>query len=735
MSAGLVMLPKALQPLRAQPRWVMWKSEVVKGRKTKVPRVSQSQKASSTDSTTWRAFDELPSTAGFDGHGLVLGQSVQGADLDVCLGPDGALEEWAADVVARLDTYTEVSPSGRGLKCFFHGPEGDSKEVSFGDEEDLGAGVLKRRELAYYTGKRYFTVTGRVWADKPLRQITDSDAAWLRERIEEIRTGKTAKPTQQRELPEADAPHATGPADLHPDLLRKIREPATGDRSAEFHHAVCWAADEGLTADQITELIGQHPAGVGAKYAGRLAAEVARCLTKRKEQQPRPGPQEGADDDAGADLDDDTSAALPAALFEFYAHMPSHQYLFVPTRELWPAQSVNGRVPWVKVMVKGKPKTVPPTRWLDKRRAVVQMAWHPAEPQIIEDRVLQVSGWARHAGARVFNLYRAPERPAGDPGQAGPWVEHLARVYPDDAGHITKWLAHRIQQPGDKCNHALVLGGLQGIGKDTLLEPLKAGIGPWNWSDISPVQMLGRFNGWAKAVIVRVNEARDLGDVDRFAFYDHSKVIIAAPPDVLRVDEKHLRETYVANVCGVIITTNHLGDGLYLPADDRRHYVAWSPCSRDDFAPDYWQRIYGWFAAGGIGHVVAYLAALDLSDFDPKAPPHKTPAFWSVVASGDAPESGELRDVIERMGQPSAITLGGLIERARQEKFFDLADELGDRKTRRALPHKLERVGYVPVRNPDSDDGLFRVAGRRQAVYGKRGLPLADQIRAARRVL
>ena len=62
-----------------------------------------------------------------------------------------------------------------------------------------------------------------------------------------------------------------------------------------------------------------------------------------------------------------------------------------------------------------------------------------------------------------------------------------------------------------------MLGGAQGIGKDTILEPVKAGVGAWNWNDISPTQMLGRFNGWAKSVILRVNEARDLGDVDRFS--------------------------------------------------------------------------------------------------------------------------------------------------------------------------------------------------------------------------
>ena len=77
-----------------------------------------------------------------------------------------------------------------------------------------------------------------------------------------------------------------------------------------------------------------------------------------------------------------------------------------------------------------------------------------------------------------------------------------------------------------------MLGGLQGIGKDSLLEPIKQAVGPWNFSEVSPQQVLGRFNAFLKSVILRVSEARDLGDVDRFAFYDHTKSLTAAPPDV-----------------------------------------------------------------------------------------------------------------------------------------------------------------------------------------------------------
>jgi hypothetical protein len=101
------------------------------------------------------------------------------------------------------------------------------------------------------------------------------------------------------------------------------------------------------------------------------------------------------------------------------------------------------------------------------------------------------------------------------------------------------------------------------------LEPVKRAIGQWNWQEENPMTILeSRFNGYLKAVILRINEALDLGDFDRRRFYDHLKAIIASPSDVLRINEKHIREYYIPNLCGVVITTNHKTDGIYLPKDD-----------------------------------------------------------------------------------------------------------------------------------------------------------------------
>jgi hypothetical protein len=333
---------------------------------------------------------------------------------------------------------------------------------------------------------------------------------------------------------------------------------------------------------------------------------------------------------AGRDEDKTETADIGVTLDDFYAFMPSHSYIFVPTREMWPATSVNSRIPPVRVLntdgtpVKdkhGKVKYVKPNIWLDGHRAVEQMTWAPGLSLTIADRLISEGGWIDRNGVTTFNLYRPPITRVGNSTGADRWIDLVHRVYPEDANHIITFCAHRVQHPEVKINHGLILGGAPGIGKDSMLEPLKYGVGPWNFKEVSPQDIMGTYNDFMRCVVLRVSEAHDLGEVNRYAFYDHMKTMLATPPDVMRVNGKYIPQHYVPNVAGVIYTTNHRFDGVYLPADDRRTYVAWSETKQADFVGGFWSSLWDWYKSGGLENVVAYLTEHDTSRFDPKAPP------------------------------------------------------------------------------------------------------------------
>ena len=225
-----------------------------------------------------------------------------------------------------------------------------------------------------------------------------------------------------------------------------------------------------------------------------------------------------------------------------------------------------------------------------------------------------------------------------------------------------------------KINHALLLGGSQGIGKDTLIEPVRHAVGPWNFFDISPQELLGRFNGFCRSVIVRLNEARDLGDYDRYALYEHLKPLTAAPPDTLRVDEKNLREYSIVNCVGVVITTNNRTDGIHLPADDRAIRVG-GHLGKRRLPPDQWEA-FGMVRYGGFAHVTAYLGEFDLSTSIRRRCRQRRPHSGRLSMPTGHRKRRNLH-LLDDLENPPAKTLGRMQDRANGH----VGDWIKDRKT------------------------------------------------------
>jgi hypothetical protein len=422
-----------------------------------------------------------------------------------------------------------------------------------------------------------------------------------------------------------------------------------------------------------------------------------------------------------------TNPTIPpgSTVDDFYAYLPQHQYMFRPTRTLWPAASIDGRVARVAGALRVKT-----SKWLDQNKPVEQLTWAPGEPELILDKYVAGGGWEPHDGGKVYNLYHAPELPiGGDPAKAQRWVDHLSLLYPETCGDIIWWFAHRVQHPEIKINHALVLGGDPGIGKDTLLEPVRKAVGYWNTNTVQPPALLGRFNGFLKSVILVISEARDLGEFNRYQFYEHMKPYLAAPPETIEVDEKNVKAYQIPNLVGVVFTTNHK-NSLYLTADDRRHLCCWSSLKQDDFGQSFWTEFYVWYERGGFDHVAAYLRTYDLALYNPKAPPPKTQAFWDMVNSARPAEAAELTDLLEEMGWPEAVYPSQLATHASDE----LRVWMNDRKTRHLVGKRLDDCDYAPVSNPDTKDGLWKVGGKRQTIYARKQLGPTEQDTAARRV-
>jgi hypothetical protein len=435
-----------------------------------------------------------------------------------------------------------------------------------------------------------------------------------------------------------------------------------------------------------------------------------------------------------------TPSTLPSScsLDDLCSYAPSRCCIYLPCNTMWPNGSVDDRLPPMPLLkpdgtpvlnAKGKVVMIPASEWLAKYRSVESLTWDPGKPEFIPGYVVVDGGYIEKPGATTRNFYRPPPNiELGDAEQATRWIEHWHRLYPAaEADHIIAWLACRVQYPGEKINHALVLGGAPKIGKDTLLEGVVQTLGEWNFQNIKLNHLVSKNNAFMRALIVRLNEARDVGEqgaVDRYRLYDHMKDMLAAPPNTLRINEKYINEYYILNRAGVVVTTNYR-DALYLRADDRRHFVGFSERRGEEFPAEFWNEFWSWYAAGGFQHVAALLYRYDLSNFNPKAEPPKTNAFWDMVGADRGAAYGELADAIDALGEPAALTIDELMAKAPSLEW------LRDKDKRKFTMHQLTECGYVAVRNPGAKDDLWRINNRRQVIYVRLDLSQDQRIDVA----
>jgi hypothetical protein len=420
---------------------------------------------------------------------------------------------------------------------------------------------------------------------------------------------------------------------------------------------------------------------------------------------------------------------------DFYAHMASGNYLFLPTMEYWPANSVNAQLGFQRVERPPgeEPKYIKAHQWLGQYRSIQQTTWQPGLAPMIEHRLLTKEGvWVDHRGARSFNFYRPSTLIPGDGRLAGPWFDVVDKVVGDNRPHVMSWFAHCVQQPDEKINHCLVFGGDPGVGKDSMIEPLRRAVGPHNFSEVDPARMLRPYNRWLQAVLLRISEARDLGDINRYQFYERLKEYTASPPDTVVVEEKYIPSYPIANCVNIVVTTNHK-DGLYIPANDRRCHVSWSDAKVEDIGEDFFNEYWTWLNAGGDAHVAAYLRDFDISRFNAKAPPPKTDAFWEMVEANTPSETGDIANVIDvGLGSPDAFNNVQFIN------AIPLDSDLRDwaQRNKKILGRRVTECGYVQVRNPnDTVEGRWRIGRHRTTIYARSSLTRREQIAAARRLI
>ena len=234
---GQVFKPQHIpQQLKNMRRWAPWKAvwNETRQKYDKIPYHPDHYGLSTKDVNRWVDFDTANSSqrlnpGKYKGVGFVLTDitNVVGIDLDNCV-EHGRIADWAQEIISAVGSYTEFSPSRKGIRILatgtFH---------SDWNNHDVGIEV--------YAGHapRFLTITGDVSHDwpTPMRQAPAEVLSSLHSRYGRGRATANVIPIQMPELvpdvllpdvQDMDIPEATKDILLHgPD--------ETDDRSLALH--------------------------------------------------------------------------------------------------------------------------------------------------------------------------------------------------------------------------------------------------------------------------------------------------------------------------------------------------------------------------------------------------------------------------------------------------------------------------------------------------------------------
>lgn len=296
-------------------------------------------------------------------------------------------------------------------------------------------------------------------------------------------------------------------------------------------------------------------------------------------------------------------------------------------------------------------------------------------------------------------------RPPVAAGDITPWLDHCRVLVPEptELAHVLDVMAFKLQHPEVKVNHAILHGGDQGSGKDTMWAPFIWSVcGPHlkNRGLLDNDTMSSQFGYALESEILILNELKEPDAKERRALANRLKPIIAAPPEMLSVNRKGLHPYQMANRVFVLAFSNDPVP-ISLDSQDRRWFCIWSQAPR--MTPDAAAKMWAWYKAGGFAAIAAWLLARDVSAFNPGAAPASTEFKMNLVEHGMSIAESYLVDLMRlKIGEFSRGVIGS--------PFHAVCDRLagsapsGVKVPQTALLHAFKEAGWVDLGRVASSD-------------------------------
>lgn len=671
----LAALPAAM---RALPQWLLWKLERKEGsaKPTKVPYYVSGKKRVGTqgdeaDRKALVSFEaaiaRLRGAMHFSGLGFAFlpGDGLVGIDIDGAIAADtGEVSELCDRLIESCASYTETSPSGRGVHIIVRGETESFRANGIG--------------LECYSGRQYFTCTGRRWSGTPadVQGVDPAVFAYMHELA-----GATAKA--------AAAPGAG--ASVGGDSLVGWLEQALGvlDPNCAYNEWIgIGMALKSALGDAGLNLWDYWSSKAGDRYAGARViashwksfkgddAEGALTIFKmaRKGNRWRPG------DDWLAVYGSESQRARIAG-----RHQRPHLRIVSrdsqhddavpagadPRPEPPPDPHEEGMYPRRRPRSRGSGRNANPpdggvggglTRLSKSFRLIygTDAVWDGEQRITMAVKNLRllfgndaVKMWLASPDRRLVlqqDMVFEPGAEVGEvkvnlfdglPMQATACEEadvavmlellrHLCSKSADDDDGlraverwVTSWLAYPLQNVGAKMRTALVFHGPQGTGKNLFFDCIRSMYGKYGRM-VGQTELDDKFNDWLSAKLLIVgNEVVTRQEL----FHNKNKLKWIVTEDEIPIRGMHQTVRWESNHANVVFLSNE-SQPIALEKDDRRHVVVYTPAANDELL---YLRVAEFLKDGGASKFLHYLQQYDTERFGEHTRPIMTEAKQALI--------------------------------------------------------------------------------------------------------
>lgn len=665
-SQFLKMIPENIPAeLIATPRWLVWIGRPRDGKITKIPKQAKNGRNAKVNQpshccdfeTAWTACNK----GAYDGLGFVLFESDPFTAIDIDKISDGPIDPAGiindVPVIKQLDSYTEISPSGKGLRIFVKGK--------------LPPGGRRVGNFELYDSGRYVTVTGHHVPGTPLT-VEDRQAA-----LEAVHAEMFKMSERQNKAEAAPGrPPAAGLDDSA--VMDKMLASSSGPRIAQLMagdftgypsqseadsalccHLAFWFQKNALKIDQIFRGLGlfrpkwdrKHHADGRTYGQATIERAIAQCnevFTPRTSGGSKPG-------ETGKQLSDED-------FLEEYEKISDPDPEQIKRAK---AAVVNVRMnpTFATVMIDGKwavlyEHTNPTTGRHDisylrkqdfqnkfenrtiitgyKKEGPIYTSWAQVWLKSTSRREYDgiVFDTTKNPPAGFFNLYK-PCCPKPGPCSCDLYLEHGLNIICSGVKEhfewLMDWMAWTYQNLGNnRPGTAVVLRGSQGTGKGSFVLPYGQLFGSHFLHITTQSQFTGRFTEHLKnAILVFVDEALWAGDRKSEG---QLKGWITEP--LIMVEGKFINPYVVKNHINLFFASN---SSWIIPAglEERRFFALHVSGDRQrDYA--YFKQIKDQMANGGTADLARFLKCRKITHNLREAP--RTDEFLSQVLETMDPE-------------------------------------------------------------------------------------------------